>query len=260
MTVLPEKSYDELVGLVLEGSVCGAEREELAARLKANAALRRDYASDMYIHAVLCTRMARIADIARICHNEPEFLAIAAGMRENRWRRAAMVAGVLLGVCALLAGAVASVSAVSDRSGEEALFAEDDADASAITGLASAIVADPSPTVSSASSEAGQTNQGTAEKEKVKMNGLTKMLSGAGMVLATSTSSAGDGYRFYPEGYHPSGTDSSVVRSCGIALNTGAVRVPTDTGALEARYRTFGTSNTSKLNSFKYKSFQIIFR
>ena len=79
-------------------------------------------------------------------------------------------------------------------------------------------------------------------------------------ICTSSASSAGDEYQFYPEGYNPSGTSSSVAHSSGVALNTGSVRVPAEPDALVARYRTFGTSNTSKLNTSKYQGFRIIFR
>ena len=190
MTELSGKSYDELVWLVLEGTASDADRSELAARLKASGAVRRNYVEDMYFHAVLRGRLTGAAGLAKPRSAAPNSSLAQVRTRERHWRRASMVAGVLLGTCALLAGVAVSVSGIAGWSGKGAPSLEGEASLSSATGPASAAVASQTQTGASASPEKGQPSMETGKKEMMEMKSLTKALSAAGMVLAASASSA----------------------------------------------------------------------
>ena len=181
---------EELVGRVLYGGATPADRAELARRLAADPALRRDYVDDIRLHVFLSGH----PDVVSAAARQPV-------LRHNVWGRLAAALVLFFGLAAV-AGVVATATALVARSGaedESAFVAE-----SVVTnGQVGALVASPSTSSASAvsrvpasapstSSASSVSSASLSRKGSTVMNTFTKLVASAASAVTLASSASGE--------------------------------------------------------------------
>ena len=77
----------------------------------------------------------------------------------------------------------------------------------------------------------------------------------AAMAAAPLAAANGDEYQFIDPATYPAATPSYPAASDAIALETGAMRIASTAGELEARSRANGASVAIALNAMKFRTF-----
>ena len=235
---------------------CSECREYLAMRRLEHAAL---FAGVNAAYSHLRQPPADFAD--RIVREVEAQRTVRRGWRRLSLPRWALIAAARVAVAGFVLAATIAVEAVlgggelGEREGTNAteeIEATDFevVDAAAIGSSASSVSYVPS----NQSTKPNQQGETKMRKGKAAAAALT-----AAMAAAPLAAANGDEYQFIDPATYPAANVSHSARSAAMELETGALRVASAAGGLEARSRTRGASNAIALETSKFHALLIIF-